>query len=406
MIGCIALIAACALSSEPRDGSSSLFTAWAASQNLSETYPPLTNATVRMIVRPTIGGTALRIRLDNTVASTPVEFSSVYVGIREKGAGVSGTNRPVTFGGKTGLTLAPGASRYSDIIEFPVRAFQELAISLAVTRAEEIATHTLGLTTNYFAPGARAHDPSGEGFEPVPSEARGSPSYPFYWITALDVVSDTAEGTIVVLGDSITDGRCSTSLPDKTVVPDLYQRWTDVLAARLASQTKRVRAVVNAGVAGNRILERSHTGPSALERLDNDVLLLSGVTHVILFAGTNDIHRGATADELIEGAAKIVERVRARNIKIIGATAIARGRPAGAGEGFSSIKEQYRRQYNAWIRKPGNFDAVIDFDAWMSEDVSPTGATIMKAEYSCDFTHPNARGYRAMGEAIDLRIFD
>jgi len=360
-----------------------------------------------MIVRPTIGGTALRIRLENIVASTPVAFSAAYVGIRDEGARIaSGTNRPVTFGGKTDLTLAPGASRYSDIIEFPVRAFQELAVSLAVNRADEIATHTLGLTTNYVAPGARAHDPSGEGFEPVPSEARGSQSYPFYWITALDVVSDSAEGTIVVLGDSITDGRCSTSMPDKTVVPDLYQRWTDVLAARLASEAKSVRAVVNAGVAGNRILERSHTGPSALERLDNDVLSLSGVTHVILFAGTNDIHRGATADQLIEGARKIVERVRARNIKIIGATAIARGRPAGAGEGFSSIKERYRRQYNEWIREPGNFDAVIDFDAWMTGDVSPTGAAIMKAEYSCDFTHPNARGYRAMGEAIDLRIFD
>jgi lysophospholipase L1-like esterase len=277
-----------------------------------------------------------------------------------------------------------------------------------VTRAGEIATHSLGLTTNYHAAGARAPDASGVGFEPLPAKAGGVDSFPFYWLSAVDVVSNDAVGAIVAFGDSITDGRCSTTTPDKTIVPDLHQRWTDVLAARLAAaRPDRARAVVNAGVAGNRILERSHSGPSALERLDRDVLALSGVTHVILFAGSNDIHRGANADDLIDGARKIVERVRARNIKIIGATALPRGRPgAGEGAGFSAVQEQYRLKYNAWMRAPGAFDAVIDFDALMSGGgASPAGSAIMRSEYSCDFTHPNARGYRAMGEAVDLRIF-
>jgi lysophospholipase L1-like esterase len=407
----LSLLAGCKSAPQSRaDTENRRFTAWAASQNLPESQPSLSGRTARMIVRPTLDGTAVRIRLENTVATTPVEFSAVYIGVQDQGARIlNDTNRPLTFDGRPSVALAAGASTYSDVIPFPVRAFQPLVVSLAVTRADEIATHSLGLTTNYHARGARAHDTSAEGFEPVPSQARGSESYPFYWITAVDVASDSAAGAIVALGDSITDGRCSTTTPDKTVVPDLHQRWTDVLAARLASaRPDRARAIVNAGVAGNRILERSHSGPSALERLDRDVLSLSGVTHVILFDGSNDIHRGATADQLIDGARKIVERIRARNIKIIGATTVPRGRPdAGEGAGFSSIQEQYRHKYNAWIREPGHFDAVIDFDAVMSGGgASPTGAAIMPTEYSCDFTHPNARGHRAMGEAIDLRVFD
>ncbi len=406
-----ALIAGCTATPQSRaDTQKHMFTAWAASQNLPESQPALSGRTVRMIVRPTLDGTAVRIRLENTAASTPVEFSAVYVGVQEDGAlTLSGTNRALTFDGRKGVALAAGASTYSDISVFPVRAFQPLVVSLAVTSAGEIATHSLGLTTNYHASGDRAHDTSAEGFEPVPSQAGGSQSYPFYWVTAVDVASSRAAGSIVALGDSITDGRCSTTTPDKTVVPDLHQRWTDVLTERLASaRPDRARAVVNAGVAGNRILERSHSGPSALERLDQDVLSLAGVTHVILFEGTNDIHRGATADQLIDGARRIVERVRARSIKVIGATALPRGRPdAGEGTGFSSIQEQYRQQYNAWIRESGTFDAVIDFDAAMSGGgTSATGAAIMPAKYSCDFTHPNAGGYRVMGEAIDLRVFD
>lgn len=403
-------LSGCAVAPQARAGMQArLFTAWAASQNLPESEPALSGRTVRMIVRPTLGGAAVRIRLENTVSTTPVEFSAVYVGVHDEKARVApGANRALTFNGRPDLALAAGASAYSDVIAFPVRAFQALAVSLAVTRAGEIATHSLGLTTNYHAAGARAHDPSGDGFEPLPPKAGGVDSFPFYWLSALDVLSPDAAGVIVAFGDSITDGRCSTTGPDKTVAPDLHQRWTDVLAARLASaQPSRARAVVNAGVAGNRLLERSHAGPSALERLERDVLTLSGVTHVILFAGTNDIHRGATADRLIAGAREIVERVRARSIRIIGATALPRGRPAGGGPGFSGVQEQYRLRYNAWIREPGNFDAVIDFDAALSGGgTSPTGAAIMRPEYSCDFTHPNAQGYRAMGEAIDLRIFD
>jgi lysophospholipase L1-like esterase len=181
-----------------------------------------------------------------------------------------------------------------------------------------------------------------------------------------------------------------------------------VLAERLASMPAHYpKAVVNAGIAGNRVLVDGPTGPAALARLDRDVLDRAGATHVILFEGTNDVYRSATSAEVIEGTRQIIDRVHARGMKIIGATMVPRGKPEGAADGFTELQERYRLEVNAWIRNQAPFDGVIDFDAVMTGGgLSPTGAQIMKREYSCDFVHPNAAGYRALGEAVDLRLFE
>jgi lysophospholipase L1-like esterase len=405
-------LAGCATLPESRSQNDGrFFSAWAAPQGrLAEQAPALDDAAVRVVVRPTIGGSAVRIKIENTVAATPVSFAAAYLGVLDRGATVmSGTNRALTFDGQSTLTLAPGAGSYSDPIDFPVRAFERLAISLAVQSAEEISTHALGLATTYYAPGHSAEAESGAAFVPLPTLAQGVVSFPVYWVAALDVQSTATRGTIVTLGDSITDGRCSTTDSTGKVIPDLYQRWPDVLAARLAPLPPAYpKAVANAGIAGNRILQDGPTGPSALSRLDRDVLDRAGVTHVILFEGTNDIHRGATSTELIAGTQEIIDRVHARGVKIIGATLLPRGKPAEApGEGFDAPQERHRLDYNEWVRKQANFDGVIDFDAVMAGGgVSPTGAQIMKREYSCDFVHPNAAGLRALGDAIDLRLFE
>lgn len=384
------------------------YSAWSAAQNMAVKTPALSDATVRMIVRPTIGGSAVRIQIGNTVAHAPVEFSAAYLGRAGQGASiVAGSNRALTFAGKPGLTLAPGAEAYSDPVFLRVEAFERLAISLDVVTATEISTHALGLVTNYHAPGRRAQAVSGQGFIAVPPLSQGVKAFPFYWVANVDVASGETAGTIVALGDSITDGRCSTTTHGE-VVPDRYQRWTDILAERLATQPATyAKAVSNAGISGNRLLQATLTGPSASERLERDVLAKAGVTHVILFIGTNDIFRGATAGEVIEGAEKIIERVHARGIKIIGATMIPRGRPAGVpGNGFTALQEEYRLALNAWIRERASFDGVIDFDAILrGGGRSPTGAAIMRADYVCDYSHPNSAGYRAMGDAIDLELF-
>ncbi|MET0536117.1 MAG: GDSL-type esterase/lipase family protein [Steroidobacter sp.] len=411
-VAAVCSVASClaACTSAPSAAPARFVAAWAVSQGrIAEHAPALGNSTVRVVVRPTIGGTAVRIKLENTIATTPVTFAAAYIGVLDHGAQlVAGSNRQLTFAGQSTLTLQPGAGAYSDAVALPVQAFQRVAISLDVTSAGEISTHALGLASSHYAPGHIAKSESGAGFAPLPSQAQDVTSFPIYWVTALDVESTTG-GAIVALGDSITDGRCSTTDSSGKVMPDLYQRWTDVLADRLASSpASSPKAVVNAGIAGNRVLEDGPTGPSALTRLDRDVLDRAGATHVILFEGTNDLSRGSTSAELIAGTKQIIDRVHARGMKIIGATVVPRGAPEGAPrEGFSSLQERHRREVNDWMRNEAPFDGVIDFDAAMAGGgTSPTGAEIMKREYSCDFIHPNAAGYRALGEAIDLRLFE
>ena len=253
-----------------------------------------------------------------------MSFSAAFIGVADSGASiVAGTNRKLGFGGRPDVTLAPGAGAWSDPVEMPVKAFARLAVSLDVASASDISIHSLGLVTNYTADGARAADPAGTGFTAIPP-GDPQPNYPFYWLAKVDVLSASVSGTIVAFGDSITDGRCSTN-EAKNVIPDRYQRWTDVLAARLASlPAGEVKSVVNEGIARNRIAPTGGNGPAGLVRLDRDVLDRAGATHVIFFEGTNDIAGGATADQVIASMQQVIDRVRAKGLSIIGATMITR----------------------------------------------------------------------------------
>jgi lysophospholipase L1-like esterase len=226
-------------------------------------------------------------------------------------------------------------------------------------------------------------------------------------VAALDVQSRHVAGTIAFLADSITDGRCSTRDEKGIVRPDLYLRWPDVLASRLVEQGRQM-GIANAGISGNRVLGRGN-GPSALERLERDILDRAGVTHVVLFEGTNDLTGNFTAAQVIDGMRQINALIRARGIKVIGVTVVPRGRPAPAA-GWTSANEAERVKLNAWIRAKGNFDGVIDFDALMKNGpvVQLAGggsAPSIPPAWNCDYTHPNAAGYRAMGEFVDLGLF-
>jgi lysophospholipase L1-like esterase len=386
-------------------GGEQWFTAWAVSHGSRQTTPAVSATTVRMIVRPTISGSHLRVKLENTMGEAPVVFSAAYIGVADSGAAVvPGSNRQLTFGAEPGLTLAPGEGAYSDPVAFHVVAFQELSLSLDVVSASDISTHVVGLTINYFAPGARAADTSATGFAPLPEiPALNSGQWPFYWVAAVDVQSPSTTGIIVLFGDSITDGRCSTRDASGIVQPNLYQRWGDVLAERIAALPEsQSKGIANEGIAGNRVLNRGN-GPSALERVDRDVLDRAGATHVVFFEGTNDISGGFTAAQVIAGTQEIIDRVHAKGLEIVGATIIPRGR---TGAGWSATQEQHRLAVNAWMRNEANFDGIIDFDALMQGAIIPeTGAVQIRSEFNCDNTHPNAAGYKAMGEFIELGLF-
>jgi lysophospholipase L1-like esterase len=404
-------LAGCA-TSERGVGEKNWFTAWATSHNARATAPQMSGRTVRMILVPNISGSAVRVKVENTMGEAPVVFSGAYIGVAGDGAAVrAGSSVRLSFGGSPGLTLAPGQGAYSDPVAFSVKAFEKLSLSLDVQSASDISTHHVGLRHNWSAAGARGADVSAAGFEPLPEiPALNSGQWPFYWVAALDVQSAEAGGTVVFLADSITDGRCSTRDDKGVVQPNLYQRWGDVVAARMAARPVREqKAFANAGIAGNRILNRGN-GPSALERLDRDVLDRAGVTHVVLFEGTNDITGDFTAQQIIAGTQQIIDKVRARGIRIIGVTIIPRGQPAPS-KGWNASYEAQRLAVNEWMRTKAGFDGLIDFDLLMKggpvvKQADGSSAPAIPAAWNCDGIHPTAAGYKAMGEFVDLRLFD
>jgi len=400
-------------------GPARLFSAWTVSIGArmgpafagANFAPNLSGKTVRMIVRPTISGKALRVKIENTQAATPVTFLRAFVG--ELGAGaalVPGTNRQLTFGGKPGLMLAAGGqagdSAFSDLVGFRVDAFTRLAVSLEVATAGEVSGHQLALATNYMADGAAGSDTSAAGFTPVPANAG---NFPVYWVAAVDVASSHASGTIVTFGDSITDGRCSTQDAAGVIHPDQYNRWTDVLANRLhALMGKRAPAIANEGIAGNRIVSGGN-GPPALTRVGRDVLDRAGLRWVVFFEGTNDITGAASAATVIAGTQAIIDAVHAKGIPIFGVSVAPRGREAARG-GWSSAFEAQRLAVNHWMHTEANFDALIEFGALLQGpiivDTPANVAESLHPEFNCgDFTHPNTAGYRAMGEFVDLELF-
>ena len=364
---------------------------------------------LRLIVKPDLWGDRIRIRLANTFGTQPVTFAAIHVGVSAAaGSIVKGTNRVVSFGGQRSVMIAPGAFRYSDALDLKLPAAammngRKLAVSFHVAGSSGPMTwHAKALQTSYVTR-PRSGDHSGD---------EDDSSYPYtttswYFLDAVDVMAPADTVVVAALGDSITDGTLSTLNGD--------DRWPDVFSRRLhAAYGSRV-SVVNAGIGGNRILTPESYpppqpfpgGPSALQRLERDIFGLSGLTAVVLLEGINDISSGASADAIIAGMKELVSRVRAKGLKIVGATMT----PSLTANGNSGTPDaNVRRQtVNTFIRTGGLFDAVADFDA---ATVDPaTGA--LREEFvpnstvggAGDRLHPNRAGYQAMGSAIQLDMF-
>ena len=371
--------------------------------------PNVSSTSLRMVARPTIAGKSVRVKLENTQATTPVTFTGAYVGKLGAGAAIAGTNYRLTFSGSPSLTLAAGAGAMSDPVKMDVAAFERLAVSLEVgPGAVEVSGNQLALATNYIGPSGGAADTSGAGFVPVP---QNNGNYPVYYVAAVDVQSSKATGTIVALGDSITDGRCSTRDPVTGAIPaDEYNRWTDVLSQRLhVAYGERAPAVANQGIAGNRVVMPGGNGPAAVLRLDNDVLDRAGIKWVLMYEGTNDITGGATTAQLIAGTQEVIDRVKARGIPIYVATVIARGRPAPL-TGWTGSMERVKLEFNHWLHTQANVDGIIEFGALLAGPIV-VGSDGVPAEsmwdaWNCfDYTHPNKFGLEAMGKVIDLSLF-
>jgi len=377
---------------------------WTTAQLLARTPPPSTanpnantprgysNQTIRMIVRASIGGNRVRVKLSNAFGSAPVTVGAAHIALRAKDSAIApGSDRPLAFNGKPGATIGPGVVLLSDPVDLNVPALADIAVSLYFPgETGPATTHATALHTTYI---------SKEG-DATAQESIATPTImqSYYWLYAVEVMAPAKTGLIVAYGDSITDGARSTN--------ETNHSWPALLAARLAAGKKPMQvAVANMGIGGNRVL-RDGSGVSALGRLDRDVFSQPGVKWLMLLEGINDIGREATvptetvqAEDLIAGYKQIIERAHAHGIQVIGCTLT----PYQGANYYRDHGEEVRSAVNAWIRTRGNFDGVVDFEAATRDAENPKK---LRAEFDPgDHLHPNDAGYQAMADAIDLGLF-
>ena len=375
---------------------------WMAAQQLVEpgNLPPapgFTDTTLRQIVRVSMGGRTLRVRFSNEFGRAPLTLLAAAIARAGGGSAIDpATDRALTFAGRTAATIPEGTVLLSDPIAFELPALSTLAVTIHVRGAPpDVTGHPGSRTTSYLQAGRAVSAPGLPDAVPVDH---------WYFLGGVDVGAPPTAGAVVILGDSITDGRGSTTNGN--------DRWPDVLARRMqASPATAGIAVLNAGIGGNRLL-RDGLGPNALARLDRDVLAQAGVGWLIVLEGINDIgtaagarakgEPAATADDVIGAYGQIIERARARGIRVYGATIMPFEGFSYAGY-FTPESEADRQRVNAWIRTSGRFDAVIDFDAIARDPDRPS--RLSAAVDGGDYLHPSAAGYRIMGEAVDLKLF-
>jgi lysophospholipase L1-like esterase len=352
----------------------------------------LNNQTVRMIVRTSIGGRRLRVRLSNAFGNTPVAVGTAHLAIRAKeSAIVPGSDRSLSFNGKPGCIIGPGVVLFSDPVELNVPPVTELAVSLYFPGETGPPTmHATALHNTYIS---KEGDMTGQAEISGPVTTQS-----YYWLAGIDVAAPADAAVLVTFGDSITDGARSTV--------DTNHSWPALLAARLAANKATAKiGVANMGIGGNRVL-RDGSGASALARFDRDVLGQPGVKWVSLMEGINDIGREATlpaeavtADEIIGAYKQFIEQAHTHGVQVIGCTLTPY---EGAGY-YRENGESVREAVNSWIRTSGAFDAVADFEAATRDAAN---AKRLRAEFDPgDHLHPNDAGYQAMANTIDLKIF-
>ncbi|WP_203587763.1 SGNH/GDSL hydrolase family protein [Actinospica acidiphila] len=339
----------------------------------------------RLVVHTSVGGDRMRVRLSNAFGDRPLTFDSVYAGRQREGAAlVPGSNRRLTFDGRTSVTVPPGGLVLSDPLPGRVPARTNLVVSLHSPDAGGPATgHRLAMQTSYLTQGDHTADESAAPWTTTVTS--------WFHLDAVTVRTPARTGAVVALGDSITDGWESTT--------DLNRRWPDHLSRRLQhSLATTVRGVANAGISANKVLADTNS-PSALNRLDRDVLSHPGVRTVLLFEGVNDLkaHTGVTAQDLIDGYRLLTDRVHAAGHCVVAATiAPFKGWPE-----WDPAAEAVRQEVNAFIRTGGLFDAVADFDRAVRDPGDPE--SIRPAYDNGDHLHFTDEGMRAMAGEVRLK---
>jgi lysophospholipase L1-like esterase len=349
--------------------------------------------TIREIVYTSAGGNLIRVRLTNAFGTSPLRIGHVTVAQAALGAAVvPGTIHPVLFGGRASVRIPPGAQVLSDPVAMQVGPEQDLAVSVYLPgRTGRATLHWDAYQVNWVSAAGDHAAEAGSG-------AFVTPVAQWYYLSGLVVQSSGADGTVVALGDSITDGVGSTVGGNA--------RWPNDLAQRLDARPGPTLSMANEGIGGNRVLAGSRVfGVSAEDRFARDALDQPGVRDIILLEGINDIGFSASlanpdgviiAARIIAGYERLIAEAHARHIRIFGATLLPF---QGAGY-YTPEGEAAREAVNTWIRASGAFDGVIDFDRVMRDPADPRR---LNPVYDCgDHLHPDDAGYLAMANAVNL----
>lgn len=359
--------------------------------------------TVRVVATPNFGGSQARIRLSNALSHLSVTLDSVHVGRSDGGAQiVDASNVRLTFAGGSSVTIPAGGSVVSDPANIATTAFEPIAISFYAPLPTGPASGHSAHAWTYVASGNHAAEASGTSFGAKQAGAR--------FVSAVDVLAPN-DGLVVALGDSITQGYSNDQLEFAKTTP-----YTDTLARRLhdLGQNGGPRlSLVNVGISGNRILEDG-AGPSAVKRLDRDVLAQSGLAGVVMMEGINDLAaiNGPTPippslQYMSTGYRTIIDRVRAAGAEIWLSPLTPAGDTARPTPWTSSITPEHvtrRHEINRWIRsQSGAYDGRVDFETVVLDPQFPNW---LKMAYdSGDNLHPNTAGLDSMGHSVDLSLF-
>jgi lysophospholipase L1-like esterase len=353
--------------------------------------PGLTNNSLRQIVRVSIGGDTLRLRFSNEFSTNAVTMKSVQIAVSTGGNTIDvPTNKELKFNGSSEVTMDAGATVTSDPIAFTLTPRMSLAITIYYGQTSSTVTgHPGSRTTSYIISGNTTTRTDFTGAVTTDH---------WYNINAIDVLAPTTAACVAILGNSITDGRGSTT--------NMQNRWPDIFSESLLKNpsTEQV-GVLNMGIGGNCVLSGG-LGPTAVSRFDRDILNQQGVRWAIVFEGVNDIGgvkntSAATtiANNLISAYQQMIVKAHAKNIRIYGGTIM----PFNGNSYYNQYSEACRNTVNQWIRADGNFDAVIDFDKVMRNPQDTT--RLLLPAYQNDGLHPDAAGYKVMGESVDLNLF-
>ena len=363
---------------------------WAtAPQTVVRSFMPynncMTNRSVRQVVKVSIGGDVIRLKLSNIYSMQPVEIRSIYIAHAKDSSDIDAkTAQYFKFGNSYKTVIPAGKQIVSDALKFNLRNLERVAITINYTSAPEVPTVHMGSrTTSYIMKGVtNAHSNFAKAFR----------ENHWYNISGIDVYTMSNNmSAIAIIGNSITDGKCSTD--------NAQNRWPDVMSEMLQLKHKITnQGVLNLGIGNNRVTVPGGFGALAKERFDRDILMQSGVKKVVIFEGVNDIGAARSgssetvARQIIESIQGMMKKAKARKMKVYLGT-ITPFKGAGY---YTHFHEAARLYVNDWIRSQAkNVDGILDFAKLLQD---PNDDRRMKREYaSNDWLHPNPTGYKAMG---------